>query len=234
MSYVFEQLPLAVSPRDDATFDNFYAQGNEQLVTALRSVGLPDGERSLFLYGTVGCGRSHLLQATCHSVDARNGHSVYLPLADLVDFNPADLFAGLEQVDLVCLDDIHKVVESAVWAEQLFHLYNRLKAADTALVVSADGPPRRLTVVLADLVSRLSWGSVYRVETGDESYWMALLQSRARGRGLIMGDDVAQFIVHRHQRDGHGLMQVLDTLDRVSLSAQRRLSIPFVKQVMGW
>lgn len=234
MAYLFEQLPLAVQLRDDATFANFYPGENELLLAQLQAQWQPGAERYVFLYGQSGSGRSHLLQAACHRADQLGHSSVFLPLLELKEYQPGDLFEGLEYLELVCLDDIDAVVRSAQWQEQLFHLFNRLNEASVKLIISSDRPVRELSITLADLASRLSWGSVHRLQRGDDIAQLAMLQFRARGRGLDLNDDTAQFIYHRCGRDSHSLMAVLNRLDQLSLKEQRRLTIPFVKTVMAW
>lgn len=233
MSFLFEQLPLAVQLRDDTTFDNFFLADNGLLVDQLNQQ-LTFGERYIYLYGAEGSGRSHLLQAACHQADQLGLASVYMPLEELQDYSPQDLFEGLEHLSLVCLDDIQVVLAKPEWEQQLFYLFNRLKDNNVKLLVSADRAVRELPVVLADLTSRLSWGLVYQIKNLTDEQRIEAVRFRASIRGLELGDEVAQYIFHRCQRDIETLMSVLDGLDKASLQEQRRLTIPFVKATMGW
>lgn len=230
MSFLFEQLPLAVQLRDDATFDNFYAGDNALLIDTLRRQS-GGGERYLYVHGQAGSGRSHLLQAACHHAGAA---SVYLPLQELTDYPAEELFEGLEQLALVCLDDLHCVLGQPAWEQSLFHLFNRLQERQVCLLISAHCAVRELPLVLADLGSRLSWGMVFQINPLTDQQRTKLMQLRASGRGLQLSDEVAQFIYHRCQRDTAALLVVLDTLDKASLQQQRSLTIPFIKTTMGW
>lgn len=233
MSFLIEQLPLAVQLKDDATLDNFYLADNALLVAQLRKQ-LQGGERYLYLFGADGCGRSHLLQAACHQADLLGTSSVYLPLRELQDYAPDQLFDGLEQLSLVCLDDLQCVIARPDWEQQLFSLFNRLMQHNVALLIAADCAVRELAVELADLASRLSWGSVYQIKSLTDQQRVDAVRFRAARRGLELTDEVAQFIYHRSQRDTQSLLSVLDNLDRASLTEQRRLTVPFVKATMGW
>lgn len=233
MTPSFEQLPLAVQLRDDATFENFYAGDNALLLTELRRQ-LSGGEPYIYLYGNAGSGRSHLLQAACHQAQQQSLQSAYLPLQELHDFAPDDLFEGLEDLDLVCLDDLQQVAGHAAWEQALFHLFNRLQQSGTPLLISADCSVRQLPLTLADLRSRLSWGSLFQIADLSEQQQLAVITLRAGNRGLQLSDDVLQFIYHRSARDLPSLLHVVAELDRASLREQRRLTIPFVKSVMGW
>ena len=119
------QLPLPVRLPDEASFANFLVCAqNRAAVEALHQF-LAAGHGSLFLHGPPGSGRTHLLHACCHAVEARGGAIVYLPLGELQDAPPAELLAGLEAHALVCLDDADAVAGRRHWEEALFHLYNR-------------------------------------------------------------------------------------------------------------
>ncbi len=245
---MFEQLPLAVQLRDDATFDNFFlfdeAVSDRRLVVKQLRGQLsqqpsqqqdsPQGEWYIYLYGPTGMGKSHLLQAACHQSDTLGLASLYLPLQELVDYSPQDLFEGLEQLELVCLDDIQCVLGKKQWEQALFNLFNRLAENKTRLLVSGDCAIRELPIKLPDLQSRLSWGSVYKLSAIGDEQQLAVFQFRAEKRGLAVNDEVAQYIYHRCQRDMDALVDVLDKLDSASLKEQRRLTVPFVKLVLQW
>ncbi len=233
MSFSFEQLPLAVQLRDDTTFDNFFAGDNALLLATLRSQ-LSAGERYIYLYGAKGAGSSHLLQAACHQADEAGLASVYLPLGELRDYPPQSLFDGLEQLSLICLDNIETVIGDADWEQSLFHLFNRLQDNQVSLIVSANSAVRELDIGLADLSSRLSWGAVFQIKSLSDDQRVEAIQLRAEWRGLDLNDEVMQFIYHRCQRDMEALLDVLDVLDHASLKEQRRLTVPFVKEVMKW
>ena len=233
MSFTFEQLPLAVHLRDDATFGNFYQADNGLLVSQLRDQ-LTKGERYNYIYGAKGSGCSHLLQAACHAAGELGLGSLYLPLADLRQYRAEDLFEGLEKMSLVCVDDIQTVVGDEYWESHLFHLFNRLKENDVRLLVSSKCAVRELPIKLADLASRLSWGGVYQIRPLSDEQRIEVLKFRAAERGMELSDEVAQFICYRCQRDTGSLLAVLDKLDLTSLKEQRRLTIPFVKSTMDW
>lgn len=231
------QLPLNMRLNDDATFDNFWVgegAANAQVLGVLQNLGkgqLP--EHFVYLWGRSGAGLSHLLQAACHQAETSGLRSQYLPLQELKGVDPSGLLEGLEQLDLLCLDDLSQVVGNAVWDEALFHLYNRLRDAGKYLLVSASCAPRDLIAGLADLQSRLAWGTVYRLEALDDLEKQRALQWRARKRGMDMSDEVAQFILNRSSREPRELFACLDRLDRLSLVEKRRLTIPFVREALG-
>ncbi|MEH6823735.1 MAG: DnaA regulatory inactivator Hda [Motiliproteus sp.] len=227
------QLTLSVGLRDDATLENFYSHHNALAVQAVEGIAEGVGEPFIFLWGEPGSGCSHLLQAACHCAGRYQRSSFYLPLDQFKGQGPA-LLEGLESLDLVCIDQLQQVLGQPEWDEALFHLFNRIRDAGKDLLVAADAAPRQLSVGLPDLASRLSWGVVLRIQALDDDGKLAALRARAHARGIELGEDVAQFIFNRSPRQTRELFQLLDRLDQASLSAKRKVTIPFVKQLLGW
>ncbi len=228
------QLPLSIRLRDHATFENFFLADNQQVVTTLQHAVAPgNGDATaLYIWGNAGSGKSHLMQAACHRVSARDEVAVYLPMCDYELFTPA-LFEGMESLALVCLDDIEAIAGQREWEEAIFHLYNRMQANGAQLVVSANAAPQGLPLLLPDLVTRLGWGLVFQLNELDDEQKVMALQARAHAIGMEMGDDVAHYLFSRTRRDMHSLFSLLETLDHATLVAQRRLTIPFLKAFMA-
>ncbi|MFC3285099.1 DnaA regulatory inactivator Hda [Litchfieldella rifensis] len=227
------QLPLGVGLRDDATFANYLSSGNATLVDRLRAQLDEAGEPFLFLWGGEGVGRSHLLQAACHEASDRDKRALYLPLEELGHF-PPHMLEDIERLDLLAIDDLDRVLGRKRWEEALFHCFNRLRDAGKRLVIAAGASPRQLDIGLPDLASRLTWGMTFHVKPLDDDGRVEALKLRARVRGMQLPDEVARYILHRGPRRLGELFEALETLDRASLSAQRKLTIPFVKQALNW
>lgn len=226
------QLPLEIRLRDDATFANFLVPASAQpLLDALQAQTQPQGEPLLFLCGPAGGGKSHLLQACCQAADAQ---ALYLPLAELVTYNPDDVLQGVELASRVCLDDMQVVAGHEAWEAALFHLINRARQRHCRLVFAADGAPRALGINLPDLQSRLSGGLVIQLPRPDDAHKAQILQFRAERRGLSLPQPVAAYIVSRAPRGMEQLLALLERLDEASLAHQRALSKPFVKQTLQW
>ena len=227
-----EQLPLGLQLKASARFSNFVAGPNAELIGQLRQAARAPSETFFFCWGSAGSGRTHLLQACCHEA-ASDGRTVaYVSLRDTVGLSPA-LLEGWEQFDLVCVDDVDAVAGDPDWEEALFHLYNRMRESGSTLIVSASAAPAQLRIGLPDLLSRLGWGVVYQLKALDDTQRMQALQLRARQRGCEMPDETASYLLRRLPRDMPALFDLLDHLDQASLAAQRKLTVPFVKSVLG-
>jgi len=230
------QLPLGVRLRDDATFKNYYPGSNAAALGYVERLCQADAgwtESLIYLWGSAGVGRSHLLQAACLQLEQIDQQAVYLPLLEMVEHGPA-LLEGLEDCALVCLDDLEAVAGQDAWEVALFHLFNRLRDNGHRLLLSANAAPRELPLQLADLQSRLSQALVFQMRELAEDDKLHALQLRASRRGLQLPDEVAAFILNRGSRSMSGLFELLERLDQASLQAQRKLTIPFLKETMGW
>ncbi|MBB6342106.1 DnaA family protein [Pseudomonas fluvialis] len=230
------QLPLGVRLRDDATFANYYPGANAAALGYVERLCEADAgwtDSLIYLWGAAGVGRSHLLQAACLRFEQRDEAAVYLPLAEVADYGP-ELLDNLEQCELVCLDDLEAVAGRADWEEALFHLFNRLRDAGKRLLLAAATSPRELGVQLPDLQSRLTLALVFQLQELADEDKLRALQLRASRRGLQMPDEVGRFILTRGARSMSALFELLEQLDQASLQAQRKLTIPFLKETLGW
>lgn len=226
-----KQLALGVMLRDDATFDNFFTGANLQVLHHLRAMVAKQGEHFIFLYGAAGVGVSHLLQACCHEVFYSKSQAIYLPLSE-PHLTP-EVLQDLESIEFVCLDDIEQVLGDPAWEEALLYFYNRVREQGNRLVIGAKSLPATMPCFLLDLKSRLSWGLVLPVTELEEIDKMTALQMRADQRGLFISSMVAQFLLRYHRGNMTTLFQFLERLDKAALQAKRRLTIPFVKEVLA-
>lgn len=229
-----KQLPLSIGLRESAHFANFVAGENRQLVEAVEAMmrAARDQERCLYVWGGEGVGKSHLLQAACHAAAEAGQTAIYLPLSQADQFAP-QMLEGMEQMAVVAIDDIDAIAGDRAWETAIFHLYNRMRdESEGALIVAATTPLASSPLQLADLRSRLAWGLVFQLQGLDDDGKLAALRRAARGRGLDLSDEVANYLLRHYRRDLAALMALLEKLDEVSLVAQRRLTIPFVKSVI--
>lgn len=226
-----QQLPLGLTLRDDCTLETYYPGDNEQALNSIQQMAQGLGENFIFLWGRIGVGRSHLLQGACHLANRLNRTAFYLSLA-----NPQahiKMLDDLERIDLICIDDINAKCGDAKWEEALFYLFNRVRAAKHRLLMAADVAPKSLAINLADLQSRLTWGITYQLYPLDDEQLLAALQLRAKQRGLDLPREVGLFLIRRCVRTMPELYETLASLDNASLVAKRRLTIPFVKEVLS-
>jgi len=217
------QLALGVRLRADAVFASFWPGLNGEAVAALQSQDVSP----LWLWGAVGSGKTHLLQAVCA---AAGEAAAYLPLASLA--LPADALSGFEHTGVLCIDDVDAVAGDSAWEKALFRLFNEAADLKTRLIFAAAAPPRQLEWRLDDWRSRAAACVVYQLRELDDDGRIEALRLRALQRGLELPLETAEYLLKRLPRDLRSLFEILDQLDEASLVAQRRLTIPFIRDAL--
>ena len=225
------QLALALAAQDKASFENFLAGDNAELRDALQALVLKRDHKVLFFYGPAGSGKSHLLFASMRLAKEQDYHSSYQSLID-AHVTP-EMLRLLDPSHLVCLDNIHAWAGDADKERALFTLFEQIKHAGGQLLVSAVQPAAMSGFVIPDLVSRLSSGLIYPLSMLTDEQTLQALKLRAQQRGLSIADDVLRYLVSRATRDTTALFEILDKIDRASLAEQRRVTIPFVLQLLN-
>lgn len=228
----FRQLPLRFETRDVFSFDTLVKGSNELAIGIVRQAALGAGEKQVYIWSPVSGGKTHLLQAACNLAASNQRSVCYLPAAQIID-QPVQSLDELEQLDLVCIDDIELMAQSAEWEEALFDLINRMRESGNSLLLAAASSPDALQISLADLRSRLAWGPVFQLHGLSDIDKRETLRIRARQRGLELPENVADYLLRNYPRDLFGLFERLDTLDVASMAMQRRLTVPFVKSVLS-
>jgi DnaA family protein len=137
----------------------------------------------------------------------------------------------MEQCELLCIDDLQRLDHAS--EVDLFHCINRCRELETRLVLAADRAPDQLGLRLKDLQTRLAWGLVFHTQSMGEAGLRQAFRREIEARSLEASEEVLGYVMRRFPRRMSALKAVVDTLDEVSLSAQRRITIPFVKSVFG-
>lgn len=225
------QLPLEVVLADNASFDNFHPQPNRAALDAVRALAEgAAGATPLLLHGAAGSGKTHLLQAAVR-LAARRGRAAYLPLALLAGATPA-LLEGLDDAALLAIDDLDGAGLSPDFAQALLRLIDARRSTGAAYLLAARVPADKLRGLPADLRTRCGACAQFPLKPLDEAALAAMLQTRAQRRGLELPAEVADYLLRRLPRRVPDLLEALETLDRAALSAQRRLTVPFVSQTL--
>ena len=229
------QLPLDFELKVDATFDNFIEGENKLLLQALKDISQAQPE-FLYFYGAAGTGKSHLLQALAHTTAEQiNFNLAYLPLDS--DMVVPQVLEGFEAFDCVCLDSFQSIIDKPntnEWQESIFHLYNQLKEQDKSLIIAANEAPIGLALELQDLKSRLSAMLIHEIKPLSEQDKLLFIKEKSQEKGLALNDDLANFILARSKRDLAAINAALEKLDAASLQAKRKITKPFIKEVLSF
>ncbi|CAH2779539.1 MAG: DnaA inactivator Hda (shorter homolog of DnaA) [uncultured Caballeronia sp.] len=222
------QLTLDLGTSLLATFDNFFAVGNHELVTRLRELdgALATGlvaDRTFYVWGEAGSGRSHLLQALVHEVNGRARFlSPQAPLAAFT-FDP--------KASVYAIDDCERLSDAQQIA--LFNLFNEVRAhSASALVTTGNVAPLGLSV-REDLRTRLGWGLVFQLTPLSDESKASALKHAARARGIALADDVPAYLLRHFRRDMSSLITLLDELDRFSLEQKRAVTLSLLRTMLA-
>ena len=214
------QLPLKFVLRDRFTFERFAVGPNVELVETLRAP--PAGHRCIWVWGRAGAGKSHLLQAVCHETGG-----AYIPAREIRQID------GYEAFERVLIDDADAWIGDREMEEPMLALYNEQLRFGGELVVTAKNPPTRASFAVADLASRLKAAACFELLTVSDEAAIPVLRRAADDRGLQLPDEVVTYLLRRADRDLPELLGLLEVIDREALAASRRLTVPFVKEVLA-
>lgn len=225
------QLALDVRLPENAGFAAFVPGRNGEVVAAVRRQALERAAPVLWLRGPEAVGKSHLLSAACNAVNDAGG-SAFFVSADRLRQAAAESWRDWANAVLVAVDDVDRIASEPEPQRQLFALFNALRDNAGTMLVAARAGPREVQFTLPDLASRLKSGPVYKLQPLTDGERLAALIARAALRGFDLPPEVGRYLMQRVPRDLTSLLALLDQLDSASLSAQRRLTIPFVRGVL--
>jgi DnaA family protein len=225
-----EQLPLHFEFRVNQTFNDFFPAANQEIVTHLQQCIAGLGEQQIFLWGKSGQGKTHLLQACCHQAQNQNLSSFYFDLANQLP-DPS-MLNGLDEYDVVCFDNIECIAGNRAWELAFFNFFNQHRERGHKLIVSASSAPNDIGVQLPDLRTRLNWGLTLKIQPLTDSDRISALIFKADQMGFEIAPQTGRFLLTHYDRDLASLWNLLEKLDKASLAAKRKLTIPFLKQIL--
>ncbi|MDZ4251453.1 MAG: DnaA regulatory inactivator Hda [Sulfuritalea sp.] len=214
------QLLLDLKPEQPPTLNNFVTGANGELLRRLRNLTETHSFDALYIWGTPGGGKSHLLTATAA---AGQRPVTYLQGAQVGD--ELSLASG----SLLVIDDVQQLGPEAQIA--LFRTFNAARFLGLALLLAGDEPPLRLTL-REDLRTRIGQTLIYEIQPLSDEEKVAALQRHAIERGMLMDPGVVHYLLRHGRRDLPSLMAMLNHLDRASLEQKRPPTLPLLRELM--
>lgn len=225
------QLPLALRWPRRQRFEHFHAGENAVAVEAVRGAALSATAPWVYVSGTLGSGRTHLLVAACQAAIDAGRSAQYLPLAGLRGTRAAAI-RGMAGSDLLAIDDLDSIAGDPDGEHALFDTFNSYKADGCTLLFAANVAPAALDIALPDLRSRLGSLTQAVLKPLSDAERRQVLRDHAAGRAIELDDTVLDWLFAHHPRDLGALLDLLDTLDRATLAAQRRVTVPFLRNLL--
>jgi len=226
-----KQLPLHFEFRVNQSFDDFFPGANLEIINHLQKCIAGIGERQIFLWGQSGLGKSHLLQACCQQAQSRQLSSFYFALSSL-ELPDLALLIELDKFEIVCFDNIEYIAGNRAWEQAFFNFFNRHRDQGHTLILSASCPPSDIAIQLPDLKTRLNWGLTLKIQPLCDNDSITALIFKAGQMGFEISPQAGRFLLTHYDRDLSSLWVLLTKLDRASLAAKRKLTIPFLKQIL--
>jgi DnaA family protein len=225
------QVPVQFEFQANQAFPSFFIGKNTEIITQLKGLAANGLEQQVYIWGDRGCGKSHLLQATCQHAQTKGKQPFYFRLnAD--DLPSPGLLEGLEEVELVCFDDIQALAGNPEWEQAMFGFYNSHRQNGHKLLLAADCPPKYLSFELPDLKTRMSWGLTLKILPLAEHQIIEALTFKAHSLGFDIPPNVGRFLLNHYVHDLPTLWVLLGKIDNATLIAKRKLTIPFLKQIL--
>lgn len=229
----------------DYTFDNFVVGPSNRLahascVAVSHSPG--DTYNPLFIYGSSGLGKTHLLQAVCFEAQRRSDGEVirFLSCEDFVnrfikaieEGNLAGFQSQFRSVDMLVIDDVQFLREREQSQEEFFHTFNTLYNNSKQIILSADSPPGKIPSLEERLISRFNWGLVTRIDPPSFETRVAIVQKKAHLRGLSISDEIAAYIARKVHANIRELEGALTTIYAVATTTGEAIDLELAQRAM--
>jgi chromosomal replication initiator protein len=236
--------PLPLNP--DYTFEQFVTGPCNRLPHAASfAVGAQPGKHynPLFIHGGVGLGKTHLLQAVCQKVleNHSDARILYLSCDSFINqFILAVQSGDMQQfrfryrhVDMLVIDDIHFLTGHDRTQEEFFHTFNTLYQQQKQIILSADCPPSEIPELEERLTSRFNWGLVARIEKPCYETRVAILQKKAKFRGLSLPEDVVCYIAAKVENNTRELEGAITKVQGMSTLQNGVIDLELAKAALG-
>jgi len=218
------QLGLPISLDSKMLLDNFL--GNKHLLEFITQLYVDKTSAEIYVYGTSGLGKTHLLQGAVSRVLSNKQSAMYI---DCHNSLPGHVVESIEQLKWISIDNIDAINDNE--HSLFFDLYNRAKQARVSMLISGSGLPSELDI-MKDLKTRLGLAAIFQLQPLDDELTMSVLSNQMIDRNLNIDSKVYEYLFKYYSRDAKVLLTAIDDLDKASLQAKQSITIPFVKKTL--
>ena len=221
-----KQLIFPWSIKNKASFEHYYF---EDINLSLKDALLKHDD--LFIYGISGTGKSFLLQSMCNHIALAKKLSLYIPLNEVIKHGP-EFLDSLEELDLICIDEIDLIARNKEWEIAIFNLINNCLISRCRLIFSSQLNPSTIEFSLIDLFSRIKKIDHMELFPITNNNHETAIRFITKTKSLNLGDNEINYLMTHSKRNISNLIEILEKLDKLSLELKRKITIPLIKEVI--
>jgi DnaA family protein len=226
------QIALPLSFDRQFSFDNYFSHQEKLIVENLMSLITSRGESMIGLWGKSSSGKTHLVNASAHYARQQGISFQIYDGVELARYD-ADLFEDLESCQVLAVDNLDAFCGMRKWEEKFYQIINISQNQKLKFIFTLAEKPTHLNCKLADFQSRLSWGLLLQLQTTGEKDIAKIIKLRAAMLGIDLSEEVISYLLTHYSRQLSEQIEILRVLDNASLSAQKRITIPLIKQTLA-
>ena len=224
------QLALQIQKNERASLDNFFiSKNNNKAIQILKNIlERSNNGAQIFIDDLGSNGKSYLLQAICNDFSNSNNSTIYIPMQKAINLEPS-ILEGINDLNLICLDDIDLISNQRDWELALFNLINECYEKDCFLLLS--GSIDKLEVI-PDLISRIKKMEILRLKAIDDDELLRATQAISKNLNIEISDKNMNYLINNSRRDIKTVFRTLSQLEKESLERKKSIGLNLIKEVI--
>ena len=222
-----KQLTFPWIKQNIASFDDFYFDPKN---FGLKKNLLEEND-DLFLYGIKKSGKSFFLQSVCNFYASKNKSSLYIPTAEVMKYG-ISFMDSLDNLDVICIDDIDLINSNKEWEIAIFNLINDCLISKCRLIFSSSFNPSSIKFDLKDLISRIKKIDHVELFPVSEDKLNDALIFICNLRSINLGEKEINYLITYSKRNISDLINIINKLDKTSMQLKRKITVPLIKEVI--
>jgi DnaA family protein len=214
------------------SFDNFLSEQAEFFTSSLKSSINQIGESLIGVWGGQDSGKTHLINAAAHYARQQSSRFQFYDGLQLMKCDPAQ-FDDFANCEILLIDNLDAICGLRQWEQKFYQLINACKQGEMTLLFTVSVNPQFLECTLPDFQSRLNWGLLLQLPVMVDADIGKVLKFRAELLGIELSREVITYLLTHYSRHLSAQMSILRLLDKMSLSAKKRVTVPFIKQTLS-